>query len=369
MHLRKSNSTAWSKVISFLDKLRFIRNKKNKYCDIVDEFYYELNTNHDFLEFVAQNNINLMFKLLNNKLNYRKVDTWQIMGTYLISHKDSILYKELNSEYSGKCLLLDFLFAKPIECERWLVWKPIGDYVINYIRDQRKNETDDNTYFEERYDIVKNSSPIYMGIRFFEVMVNESLEKNTADHMFLNYLGFFSEKILKNISYEEYVRGEFHNMYEYYLYEIFSDHNSWIDYISDCDKYKVKFYEDGHGPNIVQFAMFSMSYALKDVFESTKLRDSFKSYLREMLIEAYFNLAQSQKQGMDKYAEYFRKCIKEIIVDYRTINTNLLDFLKYPVQNYHTRSVWDRGVHYSNELRTEFIQFLDSLTEGANQNV
>lgn len=353
---------------SFFNKLRFIKNNQNKYCDLIDNFYNELANDSEYIKYLIQNNFNSSLALLKVQTHFNKVDLWDKIGRYLISNVGSKLYVELNDEYRGSRDLLNFLFENTSRCADFLTWKPIGDYVIEYIADQKKKEIDENNYQEDRYDIVKQNSPIYAGIRFFEVMVNEALEQSTADHMFLNYTGFFAEKILKNISYEDDARGEFANMYEYYLYEIFSNHNHWIDYISDYDKYKVKFYDDGHGPNIVQFAMFSFSYVMKDVFESTKLRDEFKSYLRGIFIEAYFNLANSQKQDMDKYANYFLKCIKERIVDYRRVNQPFIDFLKYPVQNYHDRNVWDRGVHYSSELRSGFIQFLDSLNTEANHN-
>ena len=40
-----------------------------------------------------------------------------------------------------------------------------------------------------------------MGIRFFDIMVNKALEQKIGDHMWLYYLGYWTEKIVNNIKY------------------------------------------------------------------------------------------------------------------------------------------------------------------------
>jgi len=342
------------------EKLNFVKNDRLRYSQLVDQFYFEIISNRDFLEFIAMNNLNLMFKLLDNDLSYRKEDVWEVCGKKLISEKNSRLYAELNPAFDGKPVLLNFLFKDTAKCSRYLIWKPVGDYVINYLRDQRKKAHDEENYNEERYDLIKNESPIYTGIRFFDVMVNKALNQNTANHMWLYYQQYFVEKILKNISYEPEAEGEFANMYEYYLYEIFSNYRNWITYVIR-NEYTVK-YDASGGPNIVQNAITSMTYSLADVQRSKKLRSRFKSYLRELFIDSYFELVTYNKKELGYYASHFKKEIKEAMHK----DDFFIDFLEEPVNNPHNRAIWSEGLHYvmnssDNKKLQDFKAFLKEL--------
>lgn len=283
----------------------------------------------------------------------------------MIKNKDSRLYLELNNNYSGNKHLLDFLFKDTSKCAEFLVWKPIGDFVIEYIENQNKEKEDENNYYENNYDLVKQKSPIYIGIRFFDYMVRTALEQNTADHMWLYYVGYFVEKMLRNIEYEKGARGEFANMYEYYIYEIFSSYKDWITYSINNDSYTVEYNENG-GPNIIQNAITSFVFAMYDVQKSDKLRDDFKSYLREIFIDTYFELATSNKSEIDNYVEYFKKCLRERIQRFKEVDIQFVKFLKIPIDNPHQRNVWDRGLHYTmnrnnQQKLNDFKNFLDSF--------
>ena len=240
-----------------------------------------------------------------------------------------------------------------------------GNAVIEYIENEKKKDEDENNYQENNYDLVKQNSPVHIGIRFFDYMVKTALEQNTASHMWLYYVGDFVEKMLRNIKYEEGARGTFASMYEYYIYEIFSAYDDWITYAINNDNYTVEYNEQG-GPNIIQNAINSFVFAMHDVQKSDKLRDDFKSYLREIFIDTYFELATCNKQGIDNYVDYFQRCLRKKIQSYRTIDISFVNFLKRPVDNPHQRSIWDRGAHYTMDAQKKqkldvFKNFLNSL--------
>jgi len=362
---------------NFFDKLRFIKNNKIKYCDILDKFYNELANDSDYIEYLIDNNFNSALELLKVQTNrFNKEKLWDKIGRYLITNKNSKLYTEFNEDYSGNRDLLNFLFKDTSKCAEFLTWKPIGDYVIEYIENQKKKEEDENNYQESNYNLVKQNSPIYTGIRFFDYMVKTALEQNTADHMWLYYVGYFVEKMLRNIKYEEDARGEFASMYEYYIYEIFSAYDDWITYAINNDNYTIEYNEQG-GPNIIQNVINSFVFAMHDVQKSDKLRDDFKSYLREIFIDTYFELATCNKQGIDNYVDYFKKCLREKIQSFRDVDRTFVNFLKVPVDNPHQRSIWDKGAHYTMNAQKrqkldDFKNFLNLFLSNngeANQNV
>ncbi len=363
---QSKNTDFKDKLKTILNKLNFIRNRKIRYYNLLDNFYNELVNDEDFIQYVAKNNLNIALRLLNVQQNpFNKEKLWNKVGRYLIKNKDSRLYLELNDEYSSNKHLLNFLFKDTSKCAEFLVWKPIGDFVIEYIENQNKKKEDENNYHESNYDLVKQKSPIYIGIRFFDYMVKTALKQNTADHMWLYYVGYFVEKMLRNIEYEKGARGEFVSMYEYYIYEIFSSYKDWITYSINNNNYTVEYNENG-SPNIIQNAIDSFVFAMYDVQKSDKLRDDFKSYLREIFIDTYFELATCNKSEIDNYVEYFKKCLREKIQRFKEVDIQFVNFLKIPIDNPYQRNVWDRGLHYTmnknnQQKLNDFKNFLDSF--------
>lgn len=347
----------------FIYRLRFINNRRESYCKLIDNYYYEINGNTEFLEYVAMNNTDLMFMLLDNKLSYHKDDVWSVIGTQLISDKTSKLHKELDYSESGKTKILDFLFNDVNKCVQWLVWKPIGDYIIQHLREQDRKDVDEYNFYEEDFQEKTKNSTLYSGINFFEVMVDQALKQNIHDHMWLMYLNSWVEHILHNISYENHKNAEFLNMYEYYLYRIIDCLRDWIIYAEEDES-------TTDNDLIIKSAIKSIVNVMEKIYSSKNLRDEFKNYLREFMIENYFKLlANNDHEKMSPYIEKYKESIKEKTHMYPGINQEFIDFLKYPVENYMDRSIWDRGVYSSPELRDSFIQFLDSLSQESNHDV
>ncbi|MCK5040003.1 MAG: hypothetical protein KAR87_03480 [Candidatus Aenigmarchaeota archaeon] len=348
------------KLTKLIEKLQFMKNSRIKYCDMIDDFYYELINNTDFLEYITMNNTDLMFKLLDNKLNYRKEEVWSVIGTKLIRDKNSKLWKELHSDTRNNTKIINFLFNDTRKSEQWWVWKPIGDYVLQYLREQKRKAVDEENYYEENYDDMKYKSPIYTGIRYFNVMIMEALKQNNSHHMWIFYLQYWTRKIVKNIKYEDEKPAEFKNMYEYFLYQIFEIYMDCIRYIIENDDYTVKF-KPKRGPNMIQNAISSFIVAMKCIYESN-IRNNAKTYFRELFIDSYFELASHHNQKkIGCYVDYFRQQLRNEIVDSTNINKRFIAFIKVPIENYRDRSIWYKGISYPEEVRQEFVTFLNSL--------
>ena len=308
------------------------------------------------------NNTDLMFMLLDNKLSYRKDDVWSVIGTQLISDKTSKLHKELDDGESGQTKILDFLFKDISKCGQWLVWKPIGEYIIQHLREQNRKDVDEYNFYEEYYQERRNNPALYSGIKFFEIMVDQALKQNIHDHMWLMYLNFWVERILHNISYENHKNAEFSNMYEYCLHLIVACLRNWI-------KYAEKDESTPENDSIIESAIETMVNVMEKISSSENLRHEFKNYLRVFMIDNYFILlAHHNQQKMSKYVKKYEDSINETCM-YPEINQTFIDFLKYPVENYQDRSLWDRGVYYNDKLRGSYIQFLDSLSQEPNHDV
>lgn len=345
-----------SSIQNFVHRLQFIRNRRESYCLLINNYYYELTGNSDFLEFISMNNTNLMFMLLDNNLPYNKEDVWFVIGTQLISNEKSKLHKELDNEKSRQTKILDFLFADSSKYNQWLVWRPIGEYVIQHLREQSRKDIDEYNYYEEYYDEKRKNTPLYSGIKFFDTMVKQALRQNIDNHMWLIYFKYWSEQMLHNISYNDHEDAEFSNIYEYCFYLIIDCLQDWIRYVEE-DKYTPE------NNSIIEYSIKTIVDVMEKVSSSQRLRDYFKNYLREMMIENYFELAAHHDQEkISQYVEKYKECIEHKVTMYSEVNQSFIDFLKYPVEHYHDRTVWDRGIYYD-DFRDEFIKFLDSLSE------
>ncbi len=178
-------------------------------------------------------------------------------------------------------------------------------------------------------------------------MVETALKQNTASHMWLFYINYFVEEILKNIEYEKNAEGEFVNMYEYYLYDIFSTYKKWITYPTRSDNYTIEYRSD-RGPNIIQNAIDSFVSTIYNIQKSDKLRDTFKNKLGGIFINTYFELAICNKSEINNYVRHFKKCLKRKIIESndKKVDLSFIDFLKMLIYNPFKRNIWGRGAKY-----------------------
>jgi hypothetical protein len=348
-------------VVGIINNLRQGYKMQTKYALLVDNLYYEISNDDDFLKFVASKNTNLMFKLMKNKLLYSKEDVWSVMGRKLISDTGSRLCKELRPKYQGKKRILEFLFNDVSKSAEWNVWRPIGNTVLDYIHNQRKKNIDVENYSENNHGYLKNYSPIYLGHNFFRIMVNHALEQNVGDHMWLYYFQYWIEEIIDNIQYENNDPAEFKNLYERYIYQFFETYRDWITYVVHSN-YNIR--EDTGSADIIEAAINSFTFAMETVAESTIVRDDFKVYLREIYLDTYMKIATSNpRERLESYKVFFDSCLSGDGNHGRTRPTFIL-FLQDAVNNPSNRHKWEGGLHWNinnNDELESFQHLLRSL--------
>lgn len=126
----------------------------------------------------------------------------------LISDTNSILYQELkrNSDFSPGIRpwegnrLLEFLFNDASVAKKLGVWKPIGEYMKEFLQPDGSPNPEftvtlcrkANSSHDERW---RNPDPIRTGIYFFDVMVTAAAMQGIQWHMWLYYLVYVVERL------------------------------------------------------------------------------------------------------------------------------------------------------------------------------
>ncbi|EPJ7087001.1 hypothetical protein NK529_001360, partial [Citrobacter amalonaticus] len=161
--------------------------------------------------------------------------------TYLICNPNSIMYRELrdnqNRSHTGEYALdesnalLNFYLNDIRTAISIGIWKPVGDYVVSYIKKQKGNSNFYNqpdNYFsssDERWEC-----PIFVGLVFFDVMISTAIFKRSKDHMWLMYYRYFLEGIIESHETSEDIdiNREFPTRFDYLIYELIHNCNTWV---------------------------------------------------------------------------------------------------------------------------------------------
>lgn len=119
------------------------------------------------------------------------------------------------------------------------MYKPIGDQTREIIREQRRKEFD--KYHDQRLtdtrirDDYIFRDPVFIGIRFFDVMVREAFDQEVDWHVWLSYYESFTREICRNYEITEYSDpdAEWPNDYSRLLYEMVSNMRNWIEMLEE----------------------------------------------------------------------------------------------------------------------------------------
>lgn len=216
--------------------------------------------------------------------------------TYLISNQNSIMYRELrdnqNRSHTGEYALdesnalLNFYLNDIRIAISVGIWKPVGDYVVSYIKKQKGSSNFYNqpdNYFsssDERWEC-----PIFVGLVFFDVMVSTAIFKRSKYHMCLMYYHHFLKEILENHEISEIidVNREFPMRFDYLIYELIHNCNVWAGATEHLDYDKWAIEEINQSPEYV--ASTTLGEMMFLIIKSGKLQDDFKIYILEMIIK------------------------------------------------------------------------------------
>jgi hypothetical protein len=166
----------------------------------------------------------------------------------LLRDKRSILYHEIKHNQNlakgrryrieEQNRLIHYFLIDARVAERVTVWKPFGDFALEYLDEQfRRKDTDPynmalGTYYEDgRWEC-----PLRITIWFFEAMVLEALYQGITWHLWLYYFPPIVERILRNLAPDHRaveLWREWPTPYHCLLYSIFDTLGGWIEAAAD----------------------------------------------------------------------------------------------------------------------------------------
>lgn len=215
---------------------------------------------------------------------------------YLISNKNSLLYREIKDNqhfmYSTgyriqpENFILSHYFSDPNVAINANIWKPIGDYICKYIKEQNGKDNFYNSYCESfSYTEEPWECPIFVGIQFFDIMVKTAIYKKINDHMWLMYYEYFLNGILDNIdrSKNSEIWQEFPLKFDYLIYCLVSNCSEWVvaaNYL----------YEGNSKILPIERASYCLGGLLRKILLSTNIAVRQKIYHLEILLKTMRDL-------------------------------------------------------------------------------
>lgn len=202
-------------------------------------------------------------------------------------------------------VLLRFLCGDAGVAYKLEAWKPIGDAVINTIRSGNTNgyarHLNDraNNFNEEQWGDI-----VFVGIRFFDIMVNEAMKQGVRYHMWLHYLPIFVDKleeIYDTSSHNIDMTDEFPTRNACLIYEAFDVMGNWVRNIKHVPA------SSPHAaiPNIGEFsssaipaeAAVALGNAMVTVALSDRIGDAFAGYLHDCILRDIAALSHNGLEG------------------------------------------------------------------------
>lgn len=228
----------------------------------------------------------------------------------LMMDMSSILYWEIknNQNYARghryalpeSNQLLRYLFADARNAEALGVWKPVGEEMIAELDRRRRSATD--LYNDSLMDYRERDQwkcALFVGIRFFDIMVSEALAQNIRWHMWLYYFPHFVDGICRNYAPDEQrvdLDSEFPTVYSFLLYEIISTLRYWIAEIRDLppDQENIVLEDDAlthENGNIIKSSILALGMCLKTILVTESITTRLKSYLASIGLNLFLDFA------------------------------------------------------------------------------
>ncbi len=154
----------------------------------VSRLFDQIVSETDLTKYLIEHDISiplLIVKVAENKISFFDLESYlHYILRILISNPSSVLYRQIvqcreihstgRHDFQGS-LLLEFLFKDIAVAQKWSVWKPVGEYVLSYLGEQKGGMMDINN-LGVNYDDIKGDkflSPLFTGIEYFEFIPRE----------------------------------------------------------------------------------------------------------------------------------------------------------------------------------------------------
>ena len=244
----------------------------------------------------------------------------------LLKNRDSFLYSEIKETFTtyypdndevGRFPFLETLFEDIKYCDDQGFYRGIGEYVLEFIyrnidNNNEKYNRSTRYYWSSSERDEKFRCPIFMGLSYFEYMVNKGIRDNLNSHLWLLYLNSWVESICnKTKCYpEEWQSGkEFPTIYYYLLYELLHVHRDWIDTIYETSTKETLGSDYQQSDKTINITVARLTI-LKWVLEDLLYCADFISRCKEMplgkrvyLMEVFMGINIGIKSNFSKYGK------------------------------------------------------------------
>jgi len=222
----------------------------------------------------------------------------------LLRNTRSQLYSELRNNQNLRSLhryailpanrILSFYLTNPRVGEELAIYKPIGDFALAEVRRRRRLGSAEDEYLREVDQFDTDGAwrcPIYATIRFFDIMILESIHAKIDWHMWLYYLPLIVREMAANVQRRSDVdeSREWPTPYHYLIYEAISSMRSWIEESADIavdTGQPIVLDESARLENgsIPKSATIAIGQALAAVLTSPEFTGRYKGALLEMAL-------------------------------------------------------------------------------------
>lgn len=240
--------------------------------------------------------------------------------------------------------LLRALFDDAAFAEKMEVYRPIGDAMLDELGSLRRGGHDDyyvrevDRSFSKRWQF---DLQLFVGLRFFEIMIWSSLRQGIQWHMWLYYFPLFTEAICRNCDeHPQYSdHSEWPNRYCYLLYEMTHALEAWITSVNTASIAAViptldDTTADHQNESIPKSSIIALDRCLDRVVRSQTIPHKFTRNLVHSAISVYFtlrcndtgkeyatvflNVLLQNRSGKGKYMEL----VKDVIANIDTVHLN-----------------------------------------------
>lgn len=344
---------------------------------------HTLFTNYDFVSEIIKIKPELGLKIFEKKF-YNSHEYVDIFFYELMKNNKSILYYEIKNNQNVRDyhryriqednLFLSYLFEDCKVAQRLEVYRGVGDYVIDYLLDLNKQEFDSYNYRYENFKNGKWESPIFVGIRFFDIMISEVIYQGIEWHMWLFYFRYFTENILNNFKHIPEVWDESHEWntrYAYLLYEIVYVLCDWVDNIRyERFNYAVELHKDNYeneNDNVIKSSIICLIDILDMIARAEKVPDKFKQKLADRMLKLLFELKTSDSKIAISYGNVVFNCIKFYMHFPIRFNKELFKLIKSTHEKFDkTHFTVGHKSDKGSQLDTEIEEYLNSISGNSN---
>ncbi|MCE7699731.1 MAG: hypothetical protein K8E24_013265 [Methanobacterium paludis] len=255
---------------------------------------------------------------------------------YVIPEKNKILNTILSPviENGKKTLIAD----------QYAIYASIGKIVTKILEDQKRKEIDIYNIYNEkffsrgRFNLEPFDDPIFLGIKFFDILITEALFHKIKWNMGLENYYHFVKQICRNYNDKDFdpIPGQYLNIYSYFLHEIIDNFKRWIEFIIDYTNEVAQPLRNENctheNDNIIKNSIIYLVFCNEEINDKVnKVPEDDKKSITNGVLDLYFELILSNKAEPKKYGNVLKDCLLNGSSSYKR---SLISFLR----NYHDPS-------------------------------